>query len=246
MRDLDSYFIDYSQLPYERVQEHLRKQVLVGMLKNQMSKRVVEIGCGRNSIFNVFTDYESGVIIEPIHEFLKLNSHLLSSDNRIAGVNLSVEEFADLRQDQFDVCIVSSLLHEVKNPVDLLKTCRTLLVDSGKILINVPNANSLHRLIGVAKGILLTVHERSATQVKMQQFQTVFDVDSLGALLMNSGYEVTKIFTALLKLLPHAKMHQLLASGAIELETISELERFSSALPEFGSEIFCEAQPTKS
>lgn len=54
----------------------------------------------------------------------------------------------------FNTIIMEHILEHVENPVILLDRARTWLAHSGKILIGVPNGNSIHRLVAVKMGLL--------------------------------------------------------------------------------------------
>ena len=53
-----------------------------------------------------------------------------------------------------DLIILPGVLHEVDDALQFLKLCVKHIKNKGKIYINVPNANSLHRKIAVAMNII--------------------------------------------------------------------------------------------
>lgn len=242
IRNLESYTEAYDQLPFEPMQEKLRKSVLMSVLKESQSGRLLEVGCGRESFLWSYENFESATIVEPTKEFANRNRSLVLRKQQVRIVELTVEEFAKEATERFDVCIASSLLHEVQSPSAVLEACHRLLVPNGILVVNVPNAHSLHRIIGVALGLQKSVFEISSTQEMMQQLGPVFSTESLAALLHDCGFEVTTLFTDILKLLKHEQLDQLLKKNAITETTILELNKFSRSLPEFGSEIFAVAR----
>ena len=79
-RNLEIYQQSYYDLPFEPTQElYRRKNLLSWLEKNKNLGSILEIGSGRNSIFNFFDEGSSGLIIEPIQEFLNNAKQNLSS-----------------------------------------------------------------------------------------------------------------------------------------------------------------------
>jgi 2-polyprenyl-3-methyl-5-hydroxy-6-metoxy-1,4-benzoquinol methylase len=71
---------------------------------------------------------------------------------QIEVVNALFEEYVPARK--FESIILGHVLEHVENPVDILARSREWLTDTGRILVAVPNARSLHRQAAVILGML--------------------------------------------------------------------------------------------
>jgi SAM-dependent methyltransferase len=70
--------------------------------------------------------------------------------------------FEDFVPDEkCDTIICTHVLEHVENPIDVLKQVRTWIKDDGILIVTIPNANSLHRRIGVAMGLISDVCQLS-------------------------------------------------------------------------------------
>lgn len=57
-------------------------------------------------------------------------------------------------QEKFDCIIIDHVLEHVEDPIFVLKLVKSWLSENGQIIVGVPNANSLHRLVAVKMGWL--------------------------------------------------------------------------------------------
>jgi 2-polyprenyl-3-methyl-5-hydroxy-6-metoxy-1,4-benzoquinol methylase len=63
--------------------------------------------------------------------------------------------FEDFSPDlQFNTIIMEHILEHVESPVELLQRSKQWLASDGRILLGVPNGNSIHRLAAVKMGLL--------------------------------------------------------------------------------------------
>lgn len=72
--------------------------------------------------------------------------------------------FEEYRTDErFDTVLVMHVLEHVEDPVGLLRLAGSWVAPGGVLLINVPNARSLHRLAAVKMGLLEQPHSFNDT-----------------------------------------------------------------------------------
>ena len=138
--------------------------------------------------------------------------------------------------------MLSSLLHVVDGPQQLLQALRPHCHTGSVVHVNVPNAHSLHRLLAVEMGLIGDPFELSSTQKQMQQHST-FDLDSLAELLRQQGFEVQSSGSYFIKPFTHAQMQDLCDRGFLTEAHLEGLFRLSRRMPEFGSEIYVNARP---
>ena len=114
-------------------------------------RRALEIGPGEGLVLlQLAKHYEEVVAVEGASEYARLLERIVPSN-----VNLFeciIEEYDTDRQ--FDVVVLSHVLEHVEDAVGLLRQCLRLISDTGRVLIAVPNAGSIHRHVGVAMGVL--------------------------------------------------------------------------------------------
>ncbi len=109
---------------------------------------------------------------------------------------------------KFDYIILCDILEHVINPINLLKMSKTWLKYNGKILIISPNANSVHRQIGVLSGMIKDVHELNATDLRVGH-RRVYDFKLLKKDVKKAGLKVVKEDGFFLKPLSDSQLENL-------------------------------------
>lgn len=238
-RSFDEYIVNYRKLDFETTQERFRLQRLLEVIDKLQSiqnfQNILEIGPGGNSVYKKFLEFDSYTILEPIKYFLEtLKIENLNVDIR----NETVEEFIESKpKNKFDLIILSSVIHEIENPKLFLISLSDLIEVKTKILVVVPNNQSIHRIIGELEGFEKAGAVLTQTERRMQQGMS-FSVESFVDFATLTGYKVTEIFTSFIKPLPHFKMHDLQQSGALSESDLNSLYSLSNFLQPYGSEIF--------
>lgn len=233
-RNLHGYLESYLELPFERVAEHFRRREILKVLNILGCSRLAEVGCGLDSIFNHLDGNISGYVIEPIQKLLDMQNTLPPNvtklHSRLEDVPMEDGIFSD-------TVLMSSILHEIDHPENFLQLALNLLSANGHIVCVVPNAWSLHRLVGWKKGILESPESRTTTQDVMQQRQTTFTPESITALFTRLNLRVVECRTFMPKLLSHSQMQNLLDNEIIDFKFIETLQELSSELDPVGSEL---------
>ncbi len=241
MRDIKDYSDKYVYEPFESTMVRIRKREVINQCKKYKHNTILEIGCGMNPFFLDFRDYDKMVIAEPGELFAQNASEL--SEKEGAHVEIvrgfledTVEKVKGICSG-FDYIILSSVLHELDSPSKMLVSIRGLCDKDTVVHINVPNANSIHRLIAIESGLIKDVHEQSEQMKKMQRRRT-YDLKLLIDEVQNSGFEVVESGSYFIKPFTHAQMQKCMDEGIIDETVIVGLERIVTYLPGFGSEIF--------
>jgi hypothetical protein len=133
---------------------------------------------------------------------------------------------------------MSSILHEVENPAELLNAAKLLTKRGGKIVIIVTNKNSLHRILGVNLGILDSLNAKTQTEILMQQSHGAYSDFELHNEITGSGLRVLSINSIFPKLFSHAQMSELIATRVISFDFLDTMESLTPYLPGLGSELF--------
>jgi SAM-dependent methyltransferase len=234
-KDLNTYERDYAELPFERIAETFRRRRIISDIERRDGiRRILEVGCGYKSIFSDLDNTYGGTIVEPVSAFLERQRSLQGR----CGLFLSTLENLDpLVFESHDCVLLSSILHEVENPVALLRHSLKFLRKDGFVICVVPNGLSIHRFIGQQKGIIDDLTSVSDTQKKMQQRAAVFTPSSLRDLVTSAGVSVVEHSTFFPKLLSHAQMQHSYDQGLLTDEFLEILDRLSEECDPSGSEI---------
>ena len=243
-RNLEVYHTSYQHLPFEPTQEFFRRKNLIAWLDEEENLgSVLEIGSGRHSIFIDLSSYIQGTVVEPIQEFLTISRDELSSKSNLAFFQGTFDEFvATEQQTFFSTVIISSLLHELYDPDTFLNQIKRVIDSQSSIFFVVSNRFSIHRILGVHLGLQLSLGEKTNTQIEMQQHSGSFSPAELRNILEKNGFEILRMKSFFVKLLPHQKMQQLLDEGLINRDFLETLNRISDFLPDMGSELLVEAR----
>jgi SAM-dependent methyltransferase len=247
MTDIDRYTREYVR-HYEEGAFELhaiaarRAQVLTSVHK-YAHDRILEVGCGMEPCFPYLEDYTAYAVVEPSEDFARRALRFAEGKANVRVVRGYLEDLVESLRTQgaFDFVIVSSLLHEVPDPSALLQAIRRLSTPSTTIHINVPNVYSLHRLLALEMGLIRSLFEPSATDIRFQR-HTRFNRESLLELVEENGFRVLHFETYLIKPFTHDQMDALLRHGIIDLKTVAALDAMTKYLPQMGSEMFVEAR----
>lgn len=239
LRDIERYEQDYLDNPFEAELIRYRHRKTLETLQKYRPARILEVGCGLQPLYQYFDRFDELVIFEPSSQFAEL-----ARAEAPSGVTVVTDELGEKYgeyEDRFDLIVVSSLLHELEEPLALLKTVKAFAIEDGIVHINVPNANSLHRLLAVRMGLVDSVYEKSPRQVKYQQHHT-FDQERLSDLAYSADLEIIFMETFFVKPFTHAQMQQLIDSGFLTQEMLDGLYQLSKDLPDLGAEIVMNAR----
>ncbi len=248
-----TYFSEFINLEFERIQEFFRYRKLEEYLKsNNMSlMNILEIGPGFNSVAQMVSENQRITILEPGIELYNRNLLELSKledKSKVTLLNVDLEEFIASSKNlpknlNFDCVILSSVIHEIENFDTLFIELLQITSRNCVFYIIVNNKNSIHRLIGRELNIIKSLDEITLTELRMGQSKAV-SLNEMKTYLNSYGIEIIRYETFFPKLLSHSKMFRLFESNRIDFEFLQKLYLISNELPDFGSEIIIEAYST--
>ncbi len=244
LRDLADYADQYAELPFEATQVAYRRRLVLEVLEAHGATRVLEVGCGLDPLALHATGFGAWTIVEPAERFAKAAERLTSDDGRVRVISQTIEAAAAsgaLGQGDFDVILLSSLLHEVPSTEAVLRGVHSLCDAHTLVHCNVPNATSLHRELAVAMGIIPHASTPSPQQVRLQQGR-IFDRAALDTLMAQCGFGVIARGGYLLKPFTHAQMQGLVSGGTIDRQMLEGLYALGKKFPDLASEIYVNAR----
>ena len=240
-RNMVDYVQQYRELPFEPIQIEYRRKLVLQKVNQLSPRRLLEVGCGAHPLFVDLPSDMAVTVVEPAQAFAE-NALKLSEGRSNVQVVQGFIESVGLKASEFDMIILSCVLHEVPDPSALLNAIKSHCSPTTLLHVNVPNANSLHRLLAVAMGLIPCSSQQSDTQKLMQQRETIYDLNSLSTELSLSGFRVVEQGSLFVKPFTHSQMQELVDNGFMNIAMLDGLDRLVDLLPELGSEIWINAR----
>jgi hypothetical protein len=126
----------------------------------------------------------------------------------------------------------------------MLSAIGELCGSNTEVHINVPNANSVHRLIALEAGIIQDVHDMSDTQKKLQQSRT-YDMDSLKSEVESAGFVVEDCGSYFIKPFTHLQLQRCIDEEIIDERVLDGLSGLIKYMPDYGAEIYVNVKKKK-
>lgn len=105
------------------------------------------------------------------------------------------------------------------------------------IHINVPNAESFHRLLALKMKLITDEHDSSEMNVRLQQ-NTVFDMKMLKKLVLDCGLDVIDEGGYFIKPFTHGQMFTMLKDKIIDETVLNGLYEITPLMEEYAAEIY--------
>lgn len=140
--------------------------------------------------------------------------------------------------ERFDNIAMGFILEHVDDPALVLRHYLSFLAPGGSVFVAVPNAESLHRRLGHAAGMLPDMAALSAAD-RQCGHQRYLSLATLTELVTSQGYEVVKCEGILLKPITTQQMHQL----ALSPEILQALLKVGVDYPELSNSILMQIRP---
>jgi SAM-dependent methyltransferase len=236
-RDIADYERAYGESGFEVVQAAYRKRMLVELLERLRPARILEVGCGLDTLAAHWLGAERFTIVEPGAQFAAAARGQTAGRADVTILEATLEAALPHLSGGFDLILLSGLLHEVSDCGPILDAARTLCGAETVVHANVPNARSFHRLLALEMGLIEDVTEHSDLQKRLQQHRT-FTQESLAALVAEHGFAPFETGSYFVKPFTHGQMQRLGAEGFLTPEMLDGLWGLTKHMPGLGSEIF--------
>lgn len=238
MRNIENYTERYlNDEHFEEIMVEYRRKLVISRIEEYNPKHVLEIGCGTEPLFTFDTSREY-TIVEPSELFCcKAREKAAELKKDVKIIQGFFEQCVDELDSGYDMIICSSLLHEIEDTNPLLASLKQVAGERTIVHLNVPNANSFHRLLAIAAGFIQDSHTLSDRNKNLQQAR-VYDLDSLKKELALYGVATIKEGSYFVKPFTHRQMEQMLQNGIIDKRVLDGLDKLVQYMPDLGSEIF--------
>jgi len=134
-------------------------------------------------------------------------------------------------REKFNDIVMARALEHLEDPVSLLHSMRDWVEPGGRLHIVVPNAQSLHRRVGVYMGMLNRPDDLSERDKKYGHHR-VYDVDLLRRHLSQAGWSAEQIVGVFLKPFSNAQME------SFPREVLDGLYEVGHELPWYCAELY--------
>jgi 2-polyprenyl-3-methyl-5-hydroxy-6-metoxy-1,4-benzoquinol methylase len=176
-------------------------------------------------------DFESLTVVEGAAQLLAQ----IPEHPNLTKIHSLFEEFTPERQ--FNTIILEHILEHVESPVPLLMMVKGWLRPGGQILIGVPNANSIHRLVAVKMGLLGHARELNARDHGLGH-RRVYTHETLRGDLDDAGLHVIEMGGVFLKPLSNKQIQDSWTE-----EMIEGFYGLGKDFPEHAAEIYAVTRP---
>lgn len=193
------------------------------------AKDVLELGCSSGVMSAILLEHVRSLhMVDGSATYIERARAKLRSPKASFIVAL-FEDFDPLRS--FDAIVCSHVLEHVADPVSILRRARGWLAPDGVLYAYVPNAHSVHRLLGVAMGLAESVFTMSDRD-RLVGHRRIYTPETLAADIRAAGLEPGELRGVNLKPFPNARM------AGLPEDLIEGLLRVGTMLPHNSADIY--------
>jgi 2-polyprenyl-3-methyl-5-hydroxy-6-metoxy-1,4-benzoquinol methylase len=163
------------------------------------------MGCADGLMTRKLVDqFETVVAVDGSQKYCERTREEISSD----ALTVTHSMFGDFNADEpFDTIVACHVLEHLEEPQSFLAHLSDLLAADGRLLLDVPNAGSLHRRVGVKMGLLNQIDELNERD-EMIGHKRVYRRDEFHAELRRSGFTISATGGVFLKPLTNNQMEE--------------------------------------
>ncbi|MEM4313265.1 MAG: methyltransferase domain-containing protein [Thermoplasmata archaeon] len=212
--DLNKYLRAYSNDFKFKNENEIYLNKFADIIKEDLSTNFIEnylsFGIGHKIVSNSII--ENGILTKRIKNYYIIDgSKELLDSFKNSHQNIPNLHFIHTYFEDFDIPLLFDriemgfILEHVDDPLFILSKYKNYLKSNGKIHIAVPNAKSLHRLIGYYSGLLNDLYQLSEYDL-MLGHKRYYDIDTIKHDILSSGLQITKIIGLMLKPITNEQM----------------------------------------
>lgn len=201
--DIARDYHDAQTVPDKHIEDALQVHSL-GWIRSQLApaRTVLELGFGEGILTADLIESGKQLTLVEGSAILVDKARRLHGD-RVRCVHALFEEYAPA--ERFDAVLASHVLEHVDDPVALLKRMRGWLAPGGRVVIVVPNSESIHRRLAVLMGLQPRTDTLSPRDVAVGH-QRVYSPAGLVADVEAAGFAADALHGFFFKPLPNSMM----------------------------------------
>ncbi len=155
---------------------------------------ILEVGIANGEMTQyLFQHFEKVIGLEGSSHFIeeiKKRFPEYYKSNRLELIHSLLEDYSS--DIKYDIILFSHILEHLDKPGEILLKLKKWIKKDGKIIILVPNANSLHRQVGVKMGLLNRIDDLNDLDKKLGH-KRVYTWDTLKETLIDSGLKIVEL-----------------------------------------------------
>jgi len=186
---LEKYYENYNG-EKATVEEKFMTKATIELSKDIVkNKAILNLGLGNGLTSKFLEQYVlKQVVVEGSKKIIEIFSF---ESKKTSFVESYFENFST--NEKFDIVLANHVLEHVDNPVELMQTkFHEWLSDDGIAFITVPNAKSIHRLIGKQMGMLKSEYGLNNSDLKAGH-QRVYDTETLKSHIEQANLEILEL-----------------------------------------------------
>lgn len=189
---------------------HYAKKLCASIRENKYSS-VLSLGIGHqvvsehilNELNNTLTSY---TILEGSEDIINAFKYDEKYKDKISLIHTYFEDFTS--DKKYDIIEMGFILEHVDSPELILNKFKSFLNPGGTLFVAVPNARSLHRLIGYEAKMLDNMYKLSPADHQLGH-KRYFDLDMLTKMVLDAGYKIKATTGLMLKPVTGSQIKQL-------------------------------------
>lgn len=211
-------------------------------LAGRTSLRVLSLGIGHRIVSRGLVEglgdrLDEYVIVEGSREIIDGYVTDFQVEPKMRIEHALFESYTPSSTEPFDVIEMGFVLEHVDDPAVVLSRYREYLEPEGVLFVSVPNARSLHRVVGHAAGLLDDVYRLSSADHALGH-KRYFDLQTITQLVNDAGFRASRVEGILVKPLTTAQLGQL----SLSPEVHRAFDAVATSLPALSNAIFIEAK----
>ncbi|MBF0498193.1 MAG: class I SAM-dependent methyltransferase [Deltaproteobacteria bacterium] len=194
-----------------------------------IGEHVLELGCDESPTTSILVRWSKRLTV--VDRVDKL-SPKISDDPLLLSLEFIQSNWEDFYpESRFSDIVLTDGLEHVDEPVQILERMKKFLAPGGRIHVVVPNALSIHRLLGVNMGLLSSPYALNENDL-YSGHKTVYDVTKLTSDVLKAGIATLTIEGIQLKPMSDTQLSQFPA------EYLEALNQLSYLFPTHCAEIY--------
>jgi 2-polyprenyl-3-methyl-5-hydroxy-6-metoxy-1,4-benzoquinol methylase len=190
----------------------------------------LELGCADGEGTKILLKHFKRIIAVDGSQKLVAEAKNEISSNRVTFI---CSYFEDLKfNEKFDTIVLAHILEHVSDPLRTLKIARKFLKKGGVMIVDVPNALSIHRQVGVLMGMIKSEHALNSADLSIGH-RRVYDMNSFKKMAKKADLKIIREGGLFMKPFSNVQMEKLL-----DKKGIHAFNEVGQRYPEIAAEIY--------